>query len=151
MWKKNNPKSTRPPEAGWPAEGASGALLHGHRLRQIARLIDVGALEYRGVVGEQLHRNRGEERRQEGPELRDPDDGVGPVVGTRTAGAVVGGSPTVIRPGMLLYIAVLDVLIDGERLEGRGVEPDIAVPFELPYANGADPQLDAALEALTRS
>jgi carboxyl-terminal processing protease len=76
---------------------------------------------------------------------------LGTVVGSRTAGAVVGGRPFLIGPGMLLYLAVMDVLIDGERLEGRGVEPDIDVPFELPYANGADPQLEAAIDAARRA
>lgn len=75
---------------------------------------------------------------------------IGPVIGTRTAGAVVGGRPFQIRPGMLLYLAVSDVRVDGERLEGVGVEPDIKVEFSLPYAQGADPQLEAAVEALIR-
>ena len=35
------------------------------------------------------------------------------------------------------------------RLEGDGVAPDIEVPFTLPYAAGADPQLEAALTTLT--
>jgi len=73
---------------------------------------------------------------------------LGPVVGATSAGAVVGGRPFLVRPGMLLYLAVLDALVDGERLEGRGVVPDVAVPFALPYADGADPQLEAALEAV---
>jgi carboxyl-terminal processing protease len=77
--------------------------------------------------------------------------GIGPVVGSRTAGAVVGGRPFLIRPGMLLYLAVLDVLIDGERLEGRGVEPDVVVPFDVPYADGADPALEAALDVVSRA
>jgi C-terminal processing protease CtpA/Prc len=33
-------------------------------------------------------------------------------------------------------------------LEGRGVTPDIVVPFDLRYAAGRDPQLDAALAFL---
>ena len=73
---------------------------------------------------------------------------IGSVVGSRTAGAVVGGRPFLVEPGMLLYLAVLDVRVDGERLEGRGVTPDVEVPFEVPYAAGADPQLEAALECL---
>jgi len=40
--------------------------------------------------------------------------------------------------------------VDGERLEGRGVAPDIEVPFDFRYADGADPQLDRALEVLSR-
>ena len=51
----------------------------------------------------------------------------------------------------LLLLAVEDVLVDGKRLEGVGVEPTIAVPFDRRYAAGADPQLDRAVEALARS
>ncbi len=74
--------------------------------------------------------------------------GIGKVIGTKTAGAVVGGSPFLLEDGNLLYLAVVDVLIDGERLEGKGVIPDIEVPFLLEFAQGKDPQLDKALEVL---
>jgi carboxyl-terminal processing protease len=47
-------------------------------------------------------------------------------------------------------LAVSDVRVDGERLEGRGVVPDVKAPFALPYAAGRDPQLDAALEKLAQ-
>ena len=71
---------------------------------------------------------------------------IGPVVGTRTAGAVVAGSPFAMDDGSLLYLAVADVHVDGDRrLEGVGVAPDIEVPFTLPYAQGADPQKDRAI------
>jgi carboxyl-terminal processing protease len=72
--------------------------------------------------------------------------GRGQIVGTRTAGAVLGGSAFLMRDGSLLYLAVLDVLVDGERLEGRGVEPDVNVSF--PDARGEDPQLERALDVL---
>jgi carboxyl-terminal processing protease len=71
---------------------------------------------------------------------------IGPVVGTPTAGAVTGGRPFILSDGSLLYLAVADVRVDGERLEGVGVEPDVLVPFEIPYAAGADPQLQRAIE-----
>lgn len=70
---------------------------------------------------------------------------LGTVVGSRTAGAVVAGSPFLLSDGSLLYLAVADVRVDGERLEGRGVAPDIDVPFEPRHAAGADPQLDRAI------
>ena len=38
--------------------------------------------------------------------------------------------------------------VDGVRLEGVGVPPDVEVEIELPYAGGADPQLEAALDVL---
>ncbi|MCB9839135.1 MAG: peptidase S41 [Phycisphaeraceae bacterium] len=74
--------------------------------------------------------------------------GIGPVVGTKTAGAVLAGRPFILSDGSLLYLAVADVLVDGERLEGVGVEPDVVVERDLPFCNGKDPQLDAAYDAL---
>jgi carboxyl-terminal processing protease len=74
--------------------------------------------------------------------------GLGKVIGTKTAGAVVGGSPFLLNDGNLLYLAVVDVLVDGERLEGKGVIPDIEVPFPLEYAQGKDPQLERAIDVL---
>jgi carboxyl-terminal processing protease len=70
------------------------------------------------------------------------------LVGERTAGAVLGGEPFCLQDGALLYLAVQDVRVDGERLEGKGVEPDVEVPFDLRHSGGADPQLDRALELL---
>ncbi len=72
--------------------------------------------------------------------------GIGPVVGERTAGAVVAGRAIVLSDWSFLYLAVFDVRVDGERLEGVGVEPDVVVERPIPYAAGADPQLERALE-----
>lgn len=74
--------------------------------------------------------------------------GLGKVVGTRTAGACVGGRPYRLDNGGVLYLAVADVTVDGKRLEGVGVEPDLLVDRPIPYAGGADPQRDAALRLL---
>ncbi len=41
-----------------------------------------------------------------------------------------------------------DLHVDGKRLEGRGVKPDVKVPFSIPYANGKDPQKARGLEVL---
>ena len=38
----------------------------------------------------------------------------------------------------------------GQRLEGTGVIPDHRVERPLPYAGGADPVLDAAVELLAK-
>ena len=72
---------------------------------------------------------------------------LGAVVGERTAGAVLAGRLFPLRGG-LLYLAVADAEADGERLEGVGVEPDIAVARPIPYCNGADPQREAAVDWL---
>ncbi len=76
---------------------------------------------------------------------------VGEVIGSRTAGAVLAGRAYLLSDGSLLLLAVADVLVDGQRLESVGVMPTIAVPFPLPYAQGQDPQLDRAVEVLSRA
>lgn len=59
---------------------------------------------------------------------------------------MTGGAPFLLPNGSLLYVAVADIAIEGRRLEGVGVAPDIAVPFSLPYGAGADPQLERAIK-----
>ena len=75
----------------------------------------------------------------------------GKIVGSRTAGAVIAGRPFVMADGSLLYLAVSDGLLDGERPEGHGVAPDVEVPFALEYAAGADPQKEQALEIASKA
>lgn len=73
---------------------------------------------------------------------------VGKIVGSKTAGAVLAGRAYIMQDGSLLYVAVADVLVDGQRIEGKGVAPDIDVPFPVPYAQGRDPQKDGAIAAV---
>lgn len=77
--------------------------------------------------------------------------GLGPVVGTRSAGALLAGRAYLLSNGGLLILAVADVVVDGERLEGRGVTPDITVPFDIRYAQGHDPQLAQAIDHLVQT
>ena len=77
--------------------------------------------------------------------------GVGEVIGSRTAGAVLAGRAYLLSDDNLVLVAVADVLVDGRRLEGVGVMPTISVAFPLPYAQGHDPQLDRAVEVLSRA
>ena len=72
---------------------------------------------------------------------------LGLLVGQRTAGAVVAGSLFPLSDGSVLYLAVADVTVDGERLEGVGVTPHVVVE-DARGEQGLDPQLD---EALTRA
>ena len=74
---------------------------------------------------------------------------LGEVIGTRSAGAVLAATAFLMSNGNLLLLAVSDVLVDGQRLEGVGVTPTIEVPFDPAYAAGMDPQLDRALEVLS--
>jgi carboxyl-terminal processing protease len=75
---------------------------------------------------------------------------VGEVIGTRTAGALLAGRAYLLYDDSFLLLAVNDVAVDGERLERVGVAPTIEVPFPLEYAAGKDPQIDKAVEVLTR-
>jgi carboxyl-terminal processing protease len=74
-----------------------------------------------------------------------------PLVGSRTAGALLAGRAYLLPDDSLLELAVSDAVIgDDVRLEGSGVMPDVPVPFSLPYAAGQDPQRDAAIEEMRR-
>ncbi len=75
---------------------------------------------------------------------------LGTLVGQRTAGAVLGGRLFPISDGSLLYLAVVDVFVDGERLEGVGVAPDVQVADAPEGSTGWDPQLDEALAQAVR-
>jgi carboxyl-terminal processing protease len=72
--------------------------------------------------------------------------GIGKVIGERTAGAVLGGTPFVLSDGSILYLAVHGVRVDDVVLEGDGIEPDIAVPMDVEYLAGNDRQLQKAVE-----
>jgi carboxyl-terminal processing protease len=77
--------------------------------------------------------------------------GLGEVIGTQTTGAVLAGRAFLLSDGSLLLLAVADVRVDGQRLEGVGVTPTIEVPFAVEYAQGKDPQLERAIDLLSRS
>lgn len=77
--------------------------------------------------------------------------GLGDVIGTPTAGAVLAGRAFLLSDGSLLLIAVTDVHVDGERLEGVGVAPTIHTPLPLAYAQGKDPQLERAMMLLSHA
>ncbi len=74
--------------------------------------------------------------------------GLARLVGERTAGAYMFGQPFCLSDGSLLVLAAADARVDGERLEGRGVVPDIEVPFDFRYAAGKDAQLARALDVV---
>lgn len=73
-----------------------------------------------------------------------------PLIGSRTAGAVLTVRSFLLHDHSLVVLAVNDVRLDGERFEGVGVSPDVAVPFDPRYAAGADPQFDRAVLELQR-
>jgi C-terminal processing protease CtpA/Prc len=71
-----------------------------------------------------------------------------PLVGQPTAGDVLAARAYALPDDSILELAVADVTIDGQHLEANPVTPTVPVPFDARYANGADPQLDAALVEL---
>lgn len=74
---------------------------------------------------------------------------IGPLLGSKTAGAVLAGSPFLMQDGSFVYLAVANVFVnEKQRLEGKGVTPDINVPFSLEYAQGVDPQKEQAVGTL---
>ncbi len=76
---------------------------------------------------------------------------LGELIGHRTEGAVLAATAFLIGDDGLLLLAIEDVLVDGQRLEGVGVTPTIEVPFDWRYAAGGDPQLDRAVQVLARA
>ena len=75
---------------------------------------------------------------------------MGLVMGTQTAGAVTGSLAYAMPGGFLLLVASDLLEFDGKSLEGVGVAPDRRIERPLPYAAGADPVLDAAIDHLAR-
>jgi C-terminal processing protease CtpA/Prc len=71
-----------------------------------------------------------------------------PLVGTATAGDVVGGRGYMLPDDSLLIVAVVDVTVDGRRLEDAPITPDVDVPFDIRHAAGHDPQREAATATL---
>ena len=73
---------------------------------------------------------------------------LGEVIGTRTEGAVLAATAFLIGGGLLL-LAVQDVHVDGERLEGVGVAPTIEVQADPDSMDRSDPQLNRAIAVLS--
>ncbi|MGD9682138.1 MAG: S41 family peptidase [Candidatus Obscuribacterales bacterium] len=73
------------------------------------------------------------------------------LVGTTTAGAVVAGRLFPVNPQCSLYLSILDITVAGERIEGKGVEPDYPLEIEDDSRKGGtDNQLEKALEILDK-
>ena len=76
--------------------------------------------------------------------------GRGVLVGETTAGFVAGGRKKDISSDSFLFYAADMKVIDGKRLEGVGVEPDIDVPFDIRFAAGRDIQLERAKDEMVK-
>ena len=69
------------------------------------------------------------------------------LIGSNTAGNVLGTFPRRLNDWAIIEIPVVEVYADGVRLEGKGVSPDVQVAKEYD-ANGKDMYLEAALKYL---
>lgn len=67
------------------------------------------------------------------------------LVGQTTAGNVLGTSPDYIAPWCWLEMPIINVFVDGKRLEGVGVSPNIPVPAGFD-AKGNDITLQAGIK-----
>lgn len=75
-------------------------------------------------------------------------EGLGPLVGEKTEGAVLGAGFVALPGGLYLEIGMIDVPVaDGSTLEGVGVEPTTPVAHAGAFAAGRDPILDRGIEA----
>ena len=72
------------------------------------------------------------------------------LLGQRTAGYVTGGNRKRISRNSFLYYSACMKVIDGKRLEGVGVEPDVKVPFDIRFAAGKDIQLERAKDEMVK-
>jgi len=70
---------------------------------------------------------------------------IGSLVGQKTGGQVMFGRPFLLSDGSLLYLAVKEHRINGVRLEGSGVIPDVPVDFSIAYRKRQDPFLESAI------
>lgn len=76
--------------------------------------------------------------------------GLGSLVGERTAGAVVPASLADVGYGMRLMFPSFDLGDHTERLEFKGVAPDVRVAEVGPYSHGADPIFEAGIVEAVR-
>lgn len=73
------------------------------------------------------------------------------LIGQRTNGAVLAGRLFKLDDRCSLYLAVNDIRIEDQRLESRGVEPDVKVGLsQKELLDGRDTQLEAAQRELVK-
>lgn len=78
------------------------------------------------------------------------DDAIGPLVGARTEGAVLGAHFFPLPDGSYVEVPVSKVSVRGEYLEGIGVPADVEVEWSLPFSGGVDPIRERGFEVAVR-
>ncbi len=78
---------------------------------------------------------------------------LGPVVGKKTPGHVLGSTCIPMPDSSMLLLARTRVsrITRGEDLEGKGVEPDVTVKQNFEYCGGKDPIIETGMEELLKS
>ncbi|WP_122464681.1 S41 family peptidase [Brevundimonas lutea] len=79
------------------------------------------------------------------------EEGRGKLIGETTRGAVIGTRTIDLPDGGALSVGMIDMITpDGDRIEGHGVAPDLAVPNDWDAVlRGDDLALDAAIAVVT--
>ena len=70
---------------------------------------------------------------------------LGPVIGQRTEGAVLGARFYELPDGSWMEIPVTNFTVRDRHLEGVGVIPDVSVQRTIPFCEGYDPILEAGI------
>lgn len=75
------------------------------------------------------------------------------LIGTNTKGAFTVGRGIFNEEELpyFLYLATGELLLDGTRVEGFGISPNILVPYSLQDSVSEDPQLNKAMMEMTKS
>lgn len=73
------------------------------------------------------------------------------LVGTTTAGAFCAGQAFFSDSShdYILYLAVAELLLDDTVVEGRGIAPQIYIPYPSTRSSSSDPQFEKALQLLS--
>lgn len=74
------------------------------------------------------------------------------LIGTNTKGAFTAGKGIFNEEKLpyFLYLATGEILLDGTKVEGFGISPDIYVPYSLQDVSPEDPQLNTAILEITK-
>lgn len=73
------------------------------------------------------------------------------LIGTTTQGAFSAGEGIFndIDKPYFLYLATAEYHLDGKKIEGVGINPDISIKYDLSNSSSRDPQLDLALKKIS--
>ena len=96
--------------------------------------------------------NEGTRSGKEGLAYQFKKSGRAVVIGATTEGAFTAGRGIFTEPRnpYFLYLATAEYLLDGSKIEGLGISPDVYVAYPLDQSMDTDPQLGEALRTAAR-